>query len=394
MNHSPDNKLFLYNPATMNAAQLPHIGINAHLLAAEAGYRRAGIHQYIAQVLRHLPTTDLRYTVYTQFGGDFLQRPNVTAVATRWPTASRLARIAWEQTAWPWRLRQDEVDLVHGMAFATPLLSKRPSVVTVYDLSFMHYPHTFPAMQRRYLTWMTRLACQRARRIITISDSSRQDVHRFFGVPLARIDVVLPGVDSVYQPLAAADVAAFRHEQGLDGRIILHVGTLQPRKNIPVLIDAVAQLNDPTVKLVLVGGKGWLYDEIFARVTALGLQQQVLFTGYVPDEALPLWYNAADLFVLPSLYEGFGMPAVEAMACGTPVIVADSSSLPEAVGTAGLRFAPQSASALAECIGSVLFNSAMSAKMRRLGVQQAQHFSWEHAARETAVVYQKALQQI
>jgi glycosyltransferase involved in cell wall biosynthesis len=143
--------------------------------------------------------------------------------------------------------------------------------------------------------------------------------------------------------------------------------------------------------LVLVGGKGWLFEEIFNRVQALGLQDRVRFTGYVPDEDLPLWYNAASVLAFPSLYEGFGMPAVEAMACGTPVVAADSSSLPEAVGEAGLLFDPQNVAELADRLTAVLHNPDLAATMRAKGLVQAQQFSWEKAGRETAVVYQTAM---
>ncbi|MCA9930524.1 MAG: glycosyltransferase family 4 protein [Anaerolineales bacterium] len=372
------------------------MGINAHLLSGEAGYRRAGIHQYIAQVLRHLPREEdgPTYTVYTRHEPDFLQQAGITAVSTSLPTENRLFRIVWEQIVWPWQVRQHRVDLLHSMAFVTPLLSKRPAVVTVYDLSFLHFPENFPAVQRLYLHTQTRRSVRKARRIIAISESGRQDVHRFFEIPLRRIDVVRPGVDEMYRPLPPEEITAFRHEKGINGRFILHVGTLQPRKNIPVLLDAFAQLPNETVQLVLVGGKGWLFDEIFARVQALGLMDRVHFTGYVPDDELPLWYNAADLFVLPSQYEGFGMPIVEAMACGTPVVAADNSSLPEAAGQAGLLFSPQNVPELTERMANVLDDRALSDKMRRLGIQHAHNFSWERAGRETAVVYQKALQQL
>lgn len=369
------------------------IGINAHLLSGEAGYRRAGIHQYIAQVLRHLPWEEEGpdYVVYTRQTNDIAALPGKTAVSTRLPTERRLFRIAWEQLVWPWQARRRQIDLLHSMAFVTPVLTRIPTVVTVFDLSFMHYPDSFPAAQRRYLTGQTRRSCRHARRIITISESSRQDVHRFFDIPPARIDVVRPGLDPAYHPPTPPQLAAFRAKMGLDRRVVLHVGTLQPRKNIPVLLDAFARLADPALQLVLVGGKGWLFDDIFRRVEALGIAQQVQFTGYVPDAELPLWYAAADLFVFPSVYEGFGMPVVEAMACGTPVIAADTSSIPEATGAAGLLFDPHDAAQLAERMANVLYDDAQSDKMRRLGQQQAQQFSWETAGRETAVVYQKAL---
>ncbi|MCP5098463.1 MAG: glycosyltransferase family 4 protein [Chloroflexi bacterium] len=374
--------------------QTLRIGINAHLLSSQSGYRRAGIHQYIAQVLINLPQVGGRfdYLVYTRHDDSFLQRTGVTAVSTPLPTERRLVRIAWEQLRWPWLARRHQLDLLHSMAFVTPLLSSRPSVVTAYDLSFLHSPESFPAMQRLYLTTMTRRSCKRARRVITISQSGRQDVHQFFNIPLQKIDVIVPGVDRMYQPCDPVTVAAFKEEQGINGRFILHVGTLQPRKNIPLLIEAFAKLNDPNLKLVLVGGKGWLYDSIFAQVQQLGLQDQVIFTGYVPDESLPLWYSAADLFVFPSLYEGCGMPVIEAMACGTPVVASNRSSIPEAGGEAGHLFDPTNVNDCAERMANVLNDPEISGKMRQLGLNYAKQFSWERAGRETAVVYKKALQ--
>ena len=371
----------------------PRVGINAHLLSGEAGYRRAGIHQYIYQVLRHLPYTENGpdYLVFTNQPDVTAGKMGMTAVSTRLNTNSRLLRILWEQLIWPLQARQRRVDLLHSMAFVTPLLSRRTAVVTIYDLSFMHYPEQFPAGQRRYLTTMTRQACRRARRIITISQSSRQDVHHFFHVPLDRIDVVLPGVDDAYRPLPEEAVSAFCREKGLE-RFILHVGTLQPRKNIPVLLNAFANLPPSGLKLALVGGKGWLYNEIFTQVKKLKLEERVLFTGYVPDGELPLWYNAAELLVFPSVYEGFGMPVVEAMACGTPVIASDSSSIPEAVGRAGLLFNPQNAAELTDRITAVQQDPALRAKLKEWGLQHARNFSWERAGRETAVAYRRALQ--
>ena len=370
------------------------VGINAHLLSGEAGYRQAGIHQYISQTLRHLSWEEEGpdYILYTQYGVE-LERsnPGLTVVSSRWPTDRRLIRIAWEQLAWPVSAARRKLDLLHSMAFVTPWKAPCPTVVTVYDLSFVRYPDRFPRMQRLYLTTQTARSCRQARRVITISESSRQDVHRLYGVSLERIDVVNPGVDESYQPLPESEVEAFRQREGLPSRFVLHVGTLQPRKNIPLLLEAFAKLADPELQLVLVGGKGWLYDEIFHRVETLGIRDRVRFTGYVSEKDLPLWYNAAELFVFPSLYEGFGMPVVEAMACGTPVIAARTSSIPEAAGEAAALFDPQNEDELADRMASVLNNPGLLDKMRGLGLRQSQQFSWKRAGRKTAAVYQRAL---
>jgi len=383
-------------PHKAGGATTPRIGINAHLLAGASDYRRAGIHQYIWQVLRHLPTAELglQPVVYTQQTAALADRPGLILRQSRWPTERRLVRIAWEQTAWPWLARRDGLDLWHSMAFVLPLIRPIPAIVTIYDLSFIYTPEAFPAWQRLYLKLQSTHACRRAERIITISESGRQDVARRFGVNPERISVVYPGVDPAYRRLPPDEVARFRRAHDLPERFVLHVGTLQPRKNIPLLLEAFAQLLAPDVALVLVGGKGWLFADIFAKVTALGLQERVRFAGYVPDEALPWWYNAASLLVFPSRYEGFGLPVVEAMACGTPVVAANSSSIPEAAGEAALFFEPDDVAALREQMALLLQNSAVSDQLRHQGPIQAKLFSWEKAGRETAVVYQTVLNQL
>ena len=369
------------------------IGINAHLLSPVSGYRRAGIHQYIAQVLRNLPRLNGRshYTIYTRDCASIEEREGFKVVSSSWPTEKRSVRILWEQVSWPIQIEQEQFDLLHSMAFVSPILHKIPTIVTVYDLSFVHFPDTFPALQRLYLHSQTARSVRSARRVITISEASRQDLHDFFEIPLDKIDVVLPGVDQVFRSVPADQVNAFREKQGITGRFILHVGTLQPRKNVPVLLEAFSLSRAKGTVLVLAGAKGWQYDEIFAMIKDLGLERRVHFTGYVADQELPLWYNAADALVFPSIYEGFGMPVLEAMACGTPVIAARTSSIPEAGGEAALYFEPQDAAALARHIDSVLDDDRLAKHMQQSGLEQAQKFSWEQAGIETSQVYARSL---
>jgi glycosyltransferase involved in cell wall biosynthesis len=381
-------------PSSPSRERQPHIGINAHLLSTEAGYRRAGIHQYIYQVLRHLPSGGgAAYTVYTRLTDGWDERPDRRFVGSALPTGNRLARIAWEQAAWPWQARRDGLTLMHSMAFATPRLAPCPVVVTIYDLSFIHQPESFPAAQRRYLMHETAYSCAHAARLITISRSGRDDVAAHYGVEPERIDVVTPGVGAAYRPLPTAEVDAFRRRQGLPDVFLLHVGTLQPRKNILVLLEALARLGRPDVPLVLVGGKGWFYDTIEARVAALGLGRQVRFAGYADDEELPLWYNAATALVFPSLYEGFGLPIVEALACGVPVVAASTSSLPEAGGDVALYFDPHDPDALAGQLAAVLDDPAARERARMAGPAHAARFSWAQAGRDTAAVYGRVLGQ-
>ncbi len=369
---------------------MPTVAINAQLLSGQAGYRQAGIHTYIHQVLAHLPADDgLNYEIFTQRGAESLLPAHAEPRLSRLPTEKPVVRIAWEQAALPALARK--ADVLHSMAFVTPVFSNRPKIVTVFDLSPIHYPDRLPPFKRWYLQTQTRRSVRSADRVVAIAEDGKRDIHETFGVPLHKIDVVTPGVNAMFRPISEPKVAAFRQEQGLTRPFILHVGTLQPRKNIPALLDAFGTLADSDYDLVLVGGKGWLYDEIFAKVEALGIGNRVHFAGFVSAEALPYFYNAASLFVMPSVYEGFGIPVADAMACGTPVIVANASSLPEVAGSAGLLFEPYDSSALAERIASVLYNKAQAAIMRDAGFVQAEKFSWTQSGRKMADIYRQTV---
>jgi glycosyltransferase involved in cell wall biosynthesis len=372
-----------------------HIGLNAHLLSLAETYRGAGINWYIHNLLTHLPRVD-RDNRYTAFIGD--RRFTNAGLALRLsqlPTSRPVVRIFWEQVVQPFALQKERVDLLHALAFVTPLLSPCPSVVTIYDLSFLLYPGSFKRSKRFYLSLFTRLSARRARRIIAISESTKRDVVRLLGVPHEKVEVVYCGIGEAFRPLAENQVAAFRSERGLPEHFILFVGTIEPRKNVTRLIEAFAHLQTCTLanlKLVIGGAKGWFYEDVFARVEELGLEGQVMFPGYIPVSELPLWYNAAELFVYPSLYEGFGLPPLEAMACGTPVVASNTSSLPEVVGGAGLTVDPLDVEGLAEAMRRVLSDEALRWEMRERGLQRARGFSWTRTARETVQVYRRAME--
>ena len=378
---------------SLDIAQTPrHIGLNAHLLSLAQTYRSAGINWYIHNLLLNLALAD-QENQYTVFLGDRRFPPNSgLTLRTSWlPTTRPLVRIVWEQLVQPFVLWQEKIDLLHSMAFVTPLLSPCPSVITIYDLSFIIFPQSFKYLKRLYLTLLTRPSARKARRIITISESTKRDTVRLLGVSSKKVDIVHCGVDKAFHPLPEGEIASFRQKHGLPERIILFVGTIEPRKNVVRLIEAYSRLRDGQVKLVIGGARGWLYEEVFARVEELDLTDDVLFPGYIPSDELPLWYNAAELFVYPSLYEGFGLPPLEAMACGTPVLTSNVSSLPEVVGEAGLTVDPMDSEGLAEAMNQVLGDGVLRQSMRERGLARAGRFSWARAARETIEVYQRAL---
>jgi glycosyltransferase involved in cell wall biosynthesis len=298
-------------------------------------------------------------------------------------------------------LRQEGVDVLHAMAFVAPLRAACPTVVTVLDLSFLRFPEAFKAFKRVYLRTMARISVRRAKRVIAISESTRQDVVSLLGVPADRVERIYCGVDPGFRPLPSVEVEEFRQGKGLPERFVLFLGTIEPRKNVETLVQAFAEriaagvglsrtrgsrLTDD-VHLVIAGGRGWMADPVFSRVEELGVQDRVHFVGYVPEEEKPLWYNAATCFCYPSLYEGFGLPPLEAMACGVPVVTSNVSSLPEVVGEAGLSVDPLDSAEIGEALYLLLSDPDLCAERAALGLERSRQFTWVQAARQTADVY-------
>ncbi len=373
-----------------------HIAINAHLLAHTRSFRRAGISHYVEQVLLQLAQIDRanHYSVYTTRGLDqrALGLPdNFRVIPSRFPTINPRVRIPWEQFLAPLLLRRSGADLFHGVHSVVPLTCPVPSVVTVHDLAFIRFPGTFRAYNRLYLDLATRLSVRRAARILVVSEHTRREVIGLLGVDPEQVVVTPNAVRAHFRPPDPAVLEAFRARRGLPERFVLYVGTLEPRKNLTTLLEAYARVAQRLAAPLLVGGgKGWLYDAVFQRLEALGLREQVRFVGYLEEEELPLWYAAATVFVFPSIYEGFGMPPLEAMACGTPVVASNTSSLPEVVGDAGLTVSPYDPEALAEAIIRVLDDAELRQELRERGLRQARAFSWRMTAERTLAAYEAA----
>lgn len=368
--------------------------MNAHILSFESTYRAAGVSRYIYNLVRHLHDADPTNS-YTVLVSEHVQGwRNISQHVSRLSVNRPLSRVLWEQTKLPFELRRIRADLLHAPVNVAPFRSVCPTVVTVHDLSFIHYPNSFRAFQRLYQQTMTPISIRRAARVIAVSENTRMDLLRLYRADPARVQVVYNGVEERFRPIDKPGVERFRRRRGLPERMILFVGTLEPRKNVSTLLKAYALLRKTgrtKVPLVIAGGKGWLYDPIFALAEELGLGEHLFFPGYVPDAELPLWYNAAEIFVFPSLYEGFGLTPLEAMACGTPVIVSSASSLPEVVGDAGLIVEPEDVEGLAESIARLLDDPALRKELGVAGQRRATGFTWQRTAQKTVAIYRQAL---
>ncbi|HET9015165.1 MAG TPA: glycosyltransferase family 1 protein [Thermomicrobiaceae bacterium] len=374
------------------------VAILGHLLSFASGYRQAGVSRYIEFLVRHLPEAGRgdEFVLFT--GGANAQGRNGMSGAVRWrtsrlPTGRPEVRILWEQVLAPAALAVGGFDVIHAPVNVAPVLSPAPTVVTVHDLAFVRYPEQYPGRKQRYLNLLTRLSVERAARVITVSESTRADVLREYHVHPERVVTVPNGVDPSLVPVSdLARLAAFRRDHGLPERFLLFVGTLQPRKNLVGLLRAYARVGDRLdLPLVVVGAAGWQYSPIFDEVRALGLGDRVSFAGYADGDTLALWYGAATALVFPSLYEGFGLPVLEAMACGTPVVTSSTSSLPEVAGDAALLVDPEDVAALGEALVRVAGDEGLHADLARRGIERAKRFTWERTARETVAVYRDAV---
>jgi glycosyltransferase involved in cell wall biosynthesis len=369
------------------------IGIDATALPP----RLTGAGNYIVNLTRALQdvASANEYVVFAQPTHAILFGAGRHLHVVRTLLVSRILRIAWEQMILPLLASRYRLDVLHSPHYTMPLFNTSPSVVTFHDMTFFLFPGQHELYKGIFFRTNIPLSARSASAIIADSESTRQDILRLLKLEPSRVVAIPLGVSSDFRLIDdRTAIQAIRQKYHLPERIVLYVGVLEPRKNLPTLVRAFRSSVDRGVvhSLVLAGRRGWMYAELFQAVEDLGLRERVIFLGYVPDEDLPLLYNAADLFVYPSLYEGFGLPVLEAMACGVPVITSNVSSMPEITGDTGILVNPHDTDALADAMHLVLTDRALRDKLARDEQVRAGIFSWERTARETLAVYEHAAQ--
>lgn len=361
------------------------IGLDLRLHA----YAPGGISRYarhLAQALARQVSPETLTLIPHRWESAPLEIPGARCYRAWTPPHHRLERYALGAEIFPLRL-----DLFHATDFIPPAWGARRFVITVHDLNFLHYPQYLTADARRYYNAQIAWAVARADAILADSHATRRDLECLLHVPPEQVTVAHLAADAVFRPLDAAAVASVLRRYGLEPGYLLFVGTWEPRKNLPGLLEALAHLHaegEPR-HLVIAGRPGWLYDEVFARVQSLRLAPWVHFIERVPLEALVALYNGALLLAMPSFYEGFGLPALESMQCGTPVVVADRASLPEVVGEAGLCVDPEDVAALASACRQLAEDAALRQRLSSAGLARARQFTWAATAEKTLAVYRR-----
>lgn len=369
-------------------------------------YRRAGIGQYAISLLRAMsksaslgPDDTIDMLQMAAHARPIVGDPRFHRVPSRVPPHNR-----FEQAALPVELMRlrPRPQLMHCPDFVPPRLRTFPAVVNIQDLAFLKFPDlTLLTEESKRYYGQVYWAARNADALIALSESARDDIVQLLGVKRGKVAVIPAAADARFRPPAdptqARQAADSRFGLGPnDGGYILFVGTIEPRKNLTTLVDAYSLLKargtvSPLPALVVIGQKGWLSDQVYTRVEKLGLQEQVYFLHGVDDKNLPMFYAGTRLFALPSIYEGFGIPALEALASGAPVVSSNAGSLPEVVGEAGLLLDPYDTGAWADAMERVLLDPDLDVRLRKQGPQQASRFSWERAAQETVRLYKKVL---
>jgi len=300
-----------------------------------------------------------------------------------------------QQWAIPRALRRLEADLYHSTYYLMPYRPGLPTVLTMYDLIPLLFPQQVSPTARLLFRWMTALALRTASHIIVISQATRRDLLTFYHPPPQRVTAIPLAADPAFHPQPPAEIERVRRKYGLPEHYLLYLGINKPHKNLIRLINAFAKsaIRNPqsAIRLVIAGAWDPRYPQVKARAAELGLQDSVIFLGPVPDKDLPDLYRGATLFVFPSLYEGFGLPALEAMACGTPVVCSNTSSLPEIVGDAALTFEPTDVDGMAQTMARALADGGLRETLRQRGLARARQFTWQRTARETLEVYREVL---
>jgi len=356
--------------------------------------RRTGTENYSLQLIRHLLLIGIehRFRLYSDqvppgevFGGHADARDGAASEVKVMP----FPRL-WTHVRLSWELALNPPEVLFVPAHVLPMLHPRPSVCTIHDLGYWRHPEAHPRGQRVYLDWSTRWSARQSAHLLVDSEATKADVGTRYGIPSEKMSVVYPGRDETLGPVRDESVlSSLRSRLGLGRRYILYVGTLQPRKNLVRLVEAFSHMRDDGLQLVLAGQRGWLADPIYRRVEELGLTDAVVFPGYVQDEDLPSLLSGAIGFAFPSLHEGFGFPVLEAQACGTPVVVSDTSSLPEVAGDAAQYVDPYDVASIAAGLDSVVRHEVLRMELRELGLANVQRFSWRRCASETLAILEQ-----
>lgn len=355
---------------------------------------KAGIGNYVAQVCALFPVLAAKhsyvYVVNKENETLFNQIPNIQLLHAPSYTKNRLLRMFYEQFILPLQLKREKIDILFSPGFVCPIIKTAKYVTTIHDMTFFTHPQYHESWKVRYFKRMIPISVRRSDAILADSESTRQDILKILKTKEEKVTTIPLAANKIpFWPLNSSK-ELLKKKYGIKDHFILFVGMIEPRKNVESLIKAFAQIKSKE-KLVIVGKQGWMMDHLQTLIAELNLKERIIFTGYVPDEELGAFYAKASVFVYPSHYEGFGLPVLEAMQAGCPVITSNISSLPEVAGEAAILVDPNDVKSIANAINTVLADKLLQSELMDKGKVQAEKFSWEKTAKETLKVFEQVM---
>jgi len=367
------------------------IGIDVHSIGSQNGGNQTYYHELV-RALAQAPREHHFILYYTKPGALNSLGEQDSLSLKRLCPSHRLLRIP---LTLPWLAQHDRLDIFHAQYIVPPLLNCK-TVTTIPDIAYEHFPQFFPVQQRAWLRTLVPRSARRADHIITVSEYSKRDIIGTYGIEGHKITVTYEGAGAAFRPIdrqKAKDRLADKYQ--INDDFILYVGRLQGRKNIGRLVGAYSQIRKSGYrhKLVLVGKADSLFQPVLSKIRELRLENDILLRGYVPDEDLPCFYSGAEVFAYPSFYEGFGLPVLESMACGTPVVTSQGSSLDEIAGNAALFIDPLDEQSIANALKQLLGDPQLSKRLVQEGLRRSREFSFRNAARQTIDVYERLMQE-
>jgi len=359
---------------------------------------RTGVARYIYYLLLNLKAVD-RSNEYLLFLGSSKPIPfniaslGFTCDVSKLPTTNQMLKVIWQLFYLPCRIKDLRIDVFHEPAFVTPFFKHCPTVITIHDLAYKFLPESYMFRNRLYLDCLMKRSIDASDKVIAVSENTKKDIMQNYKIEEQKIKVVYHAVDGIFYPLTdlkEEKSAQVKLKYGITGDFILTVSAISPRKNLINLIRAFTRLKQKGVidhQLVIAGQKGWLFKEVFKEAAASGYEEDIIFCGFVPQDDLVILYNTADVFVYPSLYEGFGLPLLEAMACNCPVVASNRSSIPEVCSDAALLVNPDDPAEFADAIFQIISEPLLKKSLVEKGRIRAGFFSWRKTAEETLRIY-------
>jgi glycosyltransferase involved in cell wall biosynthesis len=355
---------------------------------------KAGVGNYLLNLISELSLIDKenKYLIFTSSQNMHYysnENSNFNVIDIGFWGRNKLLRIVWEQLILPLQVIDYKADILFSPGFVCPLVKTSKNVTVIHDMTFFSHPQVHTFFKRIYFPFMIKQAVKRSEKIIAVSKNTKKEIIKFTNIVEKKIAVTLLAANR-FPTSEITDEKKFLEEKyGIASDYLLFVGMIEPRKNINLIIESLTKIEDEDIKLVIVGKKGWMTEELFERIKVNNLENKVIFTGFVPDKELSVFYKNARVFLYPSLYEGFGIPVLEAMSQGCPVITSNISSLPEVVGGAAILIDPENPEELADAVNKICKDDKFREELILKGFENAKKFSWKKTAQQTLGIFEE-----